>query len=178
MVEEVYIINVLTSIVDAMKVAKYPTTIPASNFAINYEPGRTRQILDALAMKDGTSLESLKFPLIAILMPIQENLGSGLTEVTFPEIVIAHLTKTGTNTEEVKEKYNSTGVYQNILRPCEKEFIKRLAFSTYTNMGDPDMYEYRREDSPSQQPKGLNDFVEMTRILDLKATIFSTIKSC
>jgi hypothetical protein len=180
MIEEVFIVNVLSSVIGAMIVPKYPATIPASNFTVNYEPGRTKQILDALATKDGSSLSALKYPLIAVVMPIQEKSGSGFLEVTFPRIVIAHLTKTGTNSEFVKSKYSSDGIFQNILRVCERQFIEKLAWSTYTSQGDPDAYEYERQDSPSQQPigQGLNDFVDITEILNLKAIFYSQIKSC
>jgi len=59
--------------------------------------------------------------------------------------------------------------------------MKRLAFSVHTGMGDPDMYEYTYKELPSQQTLAEqlpNDYVDIIEILDLKATIFSQIKSC
>lgn len=178
-IEEVFIPEVIQSVVSAMKVQK-PGAATGTWLHINYEPGRDIQILDSLANKNGTSYDSLKYPLIAVVMPLSEKNGSSFLEVTFPRIVIAHLTKTGTNTETVIEKYNSQGVLKNYLRPCLREFIRRLAWSTYTNLGDPDAYEYETLEQLSQQPigKGLNDFVDIIEILNLKATIFPYIKTC
>lgn len=179
MIEEVFIVDVLKSVTDAMRVA-IPGIDPVTYFQINFEPGMNSQIIESLKNYDGTSLDSLKYPLIAAVMPISEDSGSGFLEVTFPRIVIAYLTKTATNTEPVLDKYLSTGVFKTILRPCLREFINQLAWSKYTNIGDPDMYEYTSRDLPSQQKigEGVNDFVDIVEILNLKATIFSQIKSC
>ncbi len=179
MITEVFIPEVLKSVASAMEVIKVGSD-PEVNWTINFDAGRNIQILHALAMKDGTSLGNLKYPLIAAVMPIPEKNGSGFLEVTFPRIVIAHLTKTGTNTEYVMDKYSSDGVIKNILRPCYREFMNRLAWSIYTNMGDPKAYEHTYFENPSQQPigEGLTDFVDIVEILNLKATIFSQIITC
>lgn len=179
-VEEVYVVDVLAGVTSAMRVPVYPATLPVTYYTVNYNPGSDIQIIDALKSSDGTTLDGLKYPLIAVVMPISEKSGSGFLEVTFPRIVIAYLTKTSTNSEYVKDKYSSDGVYKNILRPCEREFIEKLAWSTYTNQGDPDAYEYTRRETPCQQPigKGSNDFVDIVEILNLKAIIFSQIKTC
>jgi hypothetical protein len=178
-IEEVFVVDVLSSVVDAMIVPKVGV-IPAANWAVQYEPGQSVQIIDALKNKDGTTLGGLKYPLIAAVMPIPEKGGSGFLEVIFPRIVIAHYTKDGTNTEPVKNKYESSGVLKTILRPCFREFMNRLAWSNYTNMGDPDAYEYIYREYPAQQKigDGLSDFVDIIEILDLKATIFPYIKTC
>lgn len=178
MTEEVFIPKVLESVIGAMTVP-IPST-PSMNFTINYEPGRHTQIIDSLKRMDGSDLDALKYPLIAVVMPISERNGLGFLEVTFPRILIAYLTKTNTNSEIVISKYDSSGVFKTILRPCLREFINRLAWSTYTNMGDPDMYEFTAQESPCQQPigAGLTDFVDIIEILNLKATIFSQIKTC
>ena len=163
----------------AMKVV-IPDSDPVSYFDIHYEPGRSQQIIDSLKNMDGTSLDILKYPLIAVLMPISEKNSSSYPEVLFDRIVIAYLTKTSTNSEPVMTKYSSDGVFKTILRPCLREFIKNLAFSVYTNSGDPDSYEYTAREMPSQQPigQGLSDYVDIIEILKLKATIFSQIKTC
>lgn len=178
--EEVYIPEVLEKAVLAMKVPIYPATIPVTFFSINYIPGTQTQIIDALENMDGTTLDGLKYPLIAVEMPISEKNGSGFLEVTFPRIIIAYLTKTSTGDEPVMDKYSSDGVFKNILRPCKNELIRRIAWSTYTNMGDPDMYEFISRDLPCRQTlgKGLNDFVDIIEILNLKAIIFPQIKTC
>lgn len=177
--EVVVVVDVIKSVTDAMQVA-IPDTDPVEYFIINYEPGRHSQIIDALKNKDGTSLDQLKYPLIAVVMPIPEKNGSGFLEVTFPRTVIAYLTKTNTNTELVLKKYESSGVFKTILIPCLNEFIRRLAWSTFTNMGDPGAYEYTVRHSPSQQPigEGLSDFVDIIEILNLKATIFPKLLTC
>lgn len=182
MIEEVFIIgDVLPAVVGAMKVPK-PGIVPIQYFTINYEPGRNSQIIDDLKSKDGTSYDSLKYPLVAVVMPVSEYTISpaGIIEVTIPRIIIAYLTKTATNSEKVLDKYSPDGVFKTILRPCMREFIKQLAWSTYTDMGDPDMYEYTFKDQPCQQPigQGLSDFVDVIEILNLKIPFFSQIKTC
>lgn len=177
---EVYVIDVLQSVISAMQVAD-PANI-GQFLSINFQPGRNTQILDSLRRMDLDSLGGEKYPLIAVQMPISESTISPTNnvEITFPRIVIAYLTKTSTGSEYVIERYDSDGVFKTILRPCLREFIIRLAQSLFTNMGDPDMYDFVSRDSPSQQPigEGLNDFVDTIEILNLKVTIFSTIKTC
>lgn len=179
MIEEVFIVDVISSVVSAMQVA-VPGSSPVSYFSINFSPGMNTQILDSLKNMDGSSLGNLKYPLVGVVMPIPEKSGSGFQEVTFSRIVIAYLTKTGTNSEYVKDKYSSDGVFKTILRPCLREFITKLAWSKYTSMGDPGAYEYTSREFPCQQPigSGLEDFVDTIEILNLKATIFSQIKTC
>lgn len=181
MEEDVIIFEVLqTDVVDKMQVPVYPANDPITYFAINFQTGLQSQILESLISLEDSTYEKFKYPLIAALMPISEVMGSGFLEVTFPRIVIAFLTKTGDDAELVKDKYNAQSVYKNILRPILKEFIKRLAWSTFTSMGDPDAYEYSASFLPCKQPigKGLNDFVEVIEVTNLKAIFFPTIKSC
>lgn len=180
MEQEVYILDALQLVVDKIRVPKFPATDPVTYFTINFQPGLQSQVLEALISFEDSSYDKLKYPLIAALMPISENNGSGFLEVSFPRIVIAYLTKTGEDSELVKDKYNSQGVYKNILRPTLKEFIKYLAWSTFTSMGDPDAYEYTANFLPCKQPigKGLNDFVDVIEVTNLKVTFFPTIKFC
>lgn len=179
MIEEVFIVDVLKSVTGAMKVA-VPGSAPVTYFVINFEPGFNTQIINSLRNMDTNSLGNLKYPLLAAVMPIPERNGSGFLEVTFPRIVIAYLTKTSTNSEPVLDKYDSDGVFKKILQPCLREFITRLALSTYTNIGDPGAYEYTSRHLPSQQPlgEGLTDFVDIIEILNLKATIFPQLLTC
>jgi hypothetical protein len=179
MITEVFIPDVLQSVVNAMQVPVYGEN-PVVYHTINFEPGRHKHILEALENLDSASLGNLKYPLIAAVMPISEGIGSGFSEVTFPRIVIAHLTKSGDGNERVKDKYAADGVFKTILRPCLRQFIEKLAWSTYTNQGDPDAYEYTVKESPSEQPisEGLNDWVDIIEIQNLKVTLFSQIKTC
>lgn len=179
MIEEIFVVDILQSVTQAMRV-RVPDVTPITYFNIVYQPGRNTQIIEALKLLDCGEINNLKYPLIAVVMPISEKNGSGFTEVTFPRIVIANLTKTNTGSEFVIDKYSSDGVFKTILRPCLREFINRFAWSIYTNMGDPDAYDYTVKESPCQQPigEGLTDFVDIIEILNLKATIFSQIKTC
>ncbi len=179
MITEVFIPEVLKAVVAAMEVPKIGSD-PAVDWEIQYDAGRSIQIINALRAKDGSSLSDLKYPLIAAVMPIPEKNGSGFTEVIFPRIVIAYLTKTGTNSEYVMDKYNSGSVLKDILNPCYREFMNQLAWSKYTGMGDPEMFEHTYQENLSQQPlgEGLTDFVDIIEILNLKAIIFTQIKTC
>lgn len=176
--EEVFILDVLGEAVSKMVVQDH--TDISKTLKINYSPGSNSKIIESLRVMDGTSLSGFKYPLIAAVMPISEKMGSGYIDVTFPKIVIAHITKTNTLSEPVLDKYTSNGVFKTILRPCKNELIKQIAWSTFTNTGDPDAYEYTSRDLPCQQPigDGLTDFVDIIEILNLKAIIFPQIKTC
>lgn len=179
--EEVFIVDVLSLVTAAMQVEVVPNTIPATYRTINFNPGNNRQILDNLASLDAYSLSNLKYPLCAVVMPFQEKSGSGFLEVIFPRIVFANLTKTNTGTEKVLDKYDSLGVFKTILRPCLRQFIQKLAWSSFTSQGDPDAYEYTSREIPGQQTIGenlLNDYVDILEILNLKVIFYSQIKSC
>lgn len=178
--EEVFIVDVLTSVITDMKVPVLPLAEPVSYLTINFEPGRNNDIIDALMALDKNQTSELKYPLIAAVMPIPERNSSGFLEITFPRIVIANLTKTNTGTEKIPDKYSSDGVFKTILRPCLREFIKQLAFSIYTGMGDPEMYEYTMRELPSKQTVAEqlpNDFVDIIEILNLKV-ILNHLKNC
>jgi len=179
MIEEVFIIDVLKSVCENIVLKKIGIT-PDEFYEINYEPGTATQIIDSLITDGNNNLSEKKYPLIASVMPITERNSLGQLEVTIPRIIIAYYTKTNTNTELVLEKYNSDGILKTILRPLLREFLKNLAFSTYTLYGDPDMYDYEYKELLSQQiqKEGLNDFVDIIEINNLKIIIFSQIKSC
>lgn len=179
-VQEIHTVDIVKDVVAAMMVPVYPSTDPVTYYTFNFLPGTSSQVLDRLINMDLGDLSALKYPLVAMLMPISEKVGSGFLEVTFPRIVLAHFTKTGDNTQPVLEAYSNTNVIKKILRPSLREFMNRMAWSIYTNMGDPDAYDYTYREYPSQQKigDGLNDFVDVIEILNLKATIFTQIKTC
>jgi len=176
--EDVFVIDVIGSVVSSMKVNNPDD--PSKFLPVFFNPGSNAKIIEYLKKQDGTALGGFKYPLVALVMPISEKSGLGWNDVTFPRIVIAQLTKTNTGTENVLAKYDQDGIYKTILRPCKDEFLRQLAWSTFTNMGDPDAFEFTSRDIPSTQPigQGLNDFVDITEILNLKVPIFSQIKSC
>jgi len=83
---EVFVVDVLSEVTSAMQVPVVPATNPVTYLTINYEPGRNGDIVEALARLDFASLGSLKYPLIAVVMPIPERNSLGFLEVTFPRI--------------------------------------------------------------------------------------------
>ena len=174
-----YLVDIVADVVSAMKVQN-PLLSLGTFLPINFEPGRSIQILQALAEKDSsTTLKDLKYPLVAMVMPVPETLGSGFIKVKIPRIVFAYLTKTGTDSENVLDKYDSDGVFKKYLYPCYYEFLRRLAWSIHTNMGDPEAYVHTKIDNPSQQPigEGLNDYVDILEIQNLEI-IFNYTKIC
>lgn len=176
---EVYVMDVLSSVFAAMQVQIYGKPV-GTFYKINFNPGRSDQIIASLLSYDGTSLGGEKYPLAAVAMPYNEDHGNGFLELTFPKIVFATLVQTGTVDEPVFDKYGLTGNFPTVLRPCVTEFIKRLAWSTFTNMGDPDMYPFTLREVPGQPIKKDNaiDIVDYLEVLNLKATIFPQIKTC
>jgi hypothetical protein len=180
-----YVVDILRDACSLMEVPIPPSIFPhrPGIFTINFQPGFNTQIIDSLRNLDSASLSDLKYPLIAAVMPIVEKNISMFTgaDATFPRIVIAFMTKTSTRSEPVLGKYDPEGVLKTILMPCLREFIKQIAFSTFTIMGDPDMYEYDYSFIPSQQPVGKdlpNDFVDIIEITNLKIPFYSQIKFC
>lgn len=176
--EDVILVDVMQSIIDAMQV---PDVLNPGQFLhMNYEPGRSIQILDSVsALDNSTTLKGLKFPLIAMLMPIREKWGSGLITVTIPRIVIATLSKSVDGTDTVLQKYKSDGNFKTVLYPCYNEFRNRVAWSTDINESDPDALVHQKMDNPGQQQlgQGLSDFIDSIEILDLEITLIQT-KNC
>lgn len=178
--QDVFIADVLSSVVSSMQVPILPLQNPITYYTVNLEIGRNNDIIDSLLSYDNNQRSDLKYPLIAVLMPIPEKNSSGFLEVNFQRIVFANLTKTNTGSEKIFDKYSSDGVFKTILRPCFKEFIKQLAFSVYTGIGDPDMYDYTYKEIPSKasiSEQIPNDFVDIVEILDLKV-ILNNLKQC
>lgn len=171
------IVDIIKDVVSSMKVPVFGSS-PVVYHSINFEPGNAEQILSSLRRKDGTTYSSFKYPLIATVMPISERNDGGLYDVTFQRIIFAYYTK-NSNDDSVIKKYDSDNIYKTILYPMFYEFIKRLANSTRTLIGDPDMYEYIKRDIPSQQISDIvTDFVDIIEVQNLKAKIFSKIKTC
>ena len=173
MKENVILVDIMTEVIQSMSV---PNVAP-----VNYVPGRNAQILKALQQLDNSiTLKGLKYPLIAMLMPVREKRGVEFyASVRIPRIVIAHLTKSGDGNESVLEKYNSDGVFKTILYPCYYEFLKRLAFHRLTNCQDPDSIIHEKMDNPGQQPVGenSNDYIDSIEILNLEITL-NQFKTC
>lgn len=180
MTTDVYIIDVLWRAISAMRVQIYGK--PVGNFFnVNFNPGNNAQIVRALEARDGTTIMGEKYPLAAVVMPFTIVSGSGFYEVTFSKIVFAYMSQTAILEEPVLQKYELSGNFKTVLYPCVNEFIRRIAWSTSTNMGDPEAYSFTLREIPGQQltkDSISNDFVDVIEILNLKATIFSQIKTC
>jgi hypothetical protein len=172
MIEDIVIVKMFESVINSMEVP---------NITINYQPGRSLQILKSINdLDNSTSLKDLKYPLIAILLPIREQRGSsGYVKCIVPRIVIATLTKSGTGSENVLPRYDEDGNFKSILYPCYNEFMNQLAQSQYTIFSDPDRFVHIKMDNPGQQPigEGSSDYIDSVEILNLEI-ILNQIKTC
>lgn len=178
MTEDLIAVEVLKDVISKMSVKDYYNQ--TQNLVIHYEPGRSIQILKSLSdINNSITEKGIKYPLIAALMPIREVVGGAFTVVTFPRIVIAVLTKTGTSSENVMEKYSSDGTFKTVLYPCYNELMSQFAKSKYINGSDWTTFKHTKMDNPCQQPigEGLNDYVDSIEILNLELK-FNQIKTC
>lgn len=155
-------------------------TIPVG-YSVNYQPGLTNQIVSRLyAMDNSLTLYNEKYPIIAVVLPIFEERGNGFQSlVRIPRIVIANLTKTNTSSEYVLDKYSNDGVFETILYPCYREFLKRIARNNKTSVSEPNMIKHKYIEMPYQLPltQGMSDFVDAIEIRDLEI-ILTNIKIC
>lgn len=173
-----------TILVDVMKevVASMVVANPlGGNFSINYEPGRSNQIIASIIDLDNSiTMKGLKYPLLAMVMPVRISKGTPFAGmVRIPRIVIATLTKTRLGNETVLSKYDSSGTFKTILYPIYNEFLKRLAMHPNINCSDPESIEHEMEDNPGQQPitESLTDYIDSIEILNLKFNLLQT-KTC
>lgn len=171
------LVDVIQSVVSAMVVAN-----PAGgNFTINYEPGRSFDIIKSLGADDNSiTYKGAKYPLFAMLMPIRERRGENgfYGKVTIPRIVIAILTKSGNGEEGIVEKYDSAGNFKTILYPLYKEFLRRLSQSPNINIGDPEAFVHDKMDNPGQQvEQTTTDYIDSIEILNLEFILLQ-LKSC
>lgn len=178
--ENVILVDIMQGIVSAMKVIN-PLDAP-NLLTINYNPGRSSQIIDAIDNLDNSiTMKGLAYPLFAMLMPVMEKRGSAFyADVKIDRIVLAVLSKTGEGSEFVMDKYSSAGTFKTILYPMYYEFFKQLARSKYTTIGDPDAFEHTKVDNPSAQPvsgERPNDFIDSIEILNLEFSL-NQIKTC
>lgn len=173
--EDVVLVDIFQDIVSAME-------LPSGINQLNYEPGMWYQILNELTDLDNSiTLKGIKFPLFAMQMPIKERRGEqipGYAKVTIPRIVIANLTKTGTGTERVLDKYDSDGNFKTVLYPLYYEFLKRLSRSTSVINNDPENFIHTKMDVAGiKTTENTNDFIDSIEILDLEINL-RQIKTC
>jgi len=174
---DVVLVDVIQSVIGAMIVAN-----PAGgNFTMNYEPGRSFDIIKSLGADDNSiTYKGVKYPLFAMLMPIREKKGEfGFAgRVVIPRIVIATLTKTVTGEEPILNKYDSAGTFKTILYPLYNEFLKRLAASPNVSGSDPNAFIHEKMDNPGQQvEQSTTDYIDSIEILNLELILLN-IKTC
>lgn len=155
-------------------------TLP-SGLSVNYQPGLTHQIISRLyAMDNSLSFYNDKYPMIAVVLPITEERGNGFQSVVkIPRIVIANITKTNTNSEYVLDKYSTDGIFETILYPCYREFLKKVARNKYTSISEPSMIKHKYFEMPYQLPitQGISDFIDCIELRDLELTL-NNVKIC
>jgi hypothetical protein len=169
MIDNQILYDVFKDIVGRMKIPGYDT--------INFEGGRSYNIVKSLIEKDNApTLQSLKYPLVAVLMPIAENNGTGFQVIRVNRIVIAHLTNQDLG---VDQRYEADEVFKTVLYPCYRELLNRIAWSTATSIGDPWAIPHTKFDNPSRQPvgQGLQDYVDTIEISNMEL-ILHQIKTC
>lgn len=177
-IEDVLVPTILETVIGAMKVQK-PGASAGTFLTMNYAPGNNNQILKALSELDGSiTLDGLKYPLVAVKMPIFEKRGRMFyAEITIPRIVFATLVKVDEG--DVLPRFKAGGTFKEILYPMYKEFLKRLAMSPNVNCSDPDAFEHIKSDWAGDQPtgKGTNDYIDFIEISDLKLNLIQ-IQKC
>lgn len=175
MIQDQILVDIMQTVVDAMRV---PNITGGGYMTMNYEPGRSIQIIKSLNENDNSiTYKGLKYPLIAMILPVREKMGTGLGSVVrIDRLVIATLT---TGTDAIKRRYESDGTFKTVLYPCYREFLKQLAYSKYTLMGDPEAIPHTKMDNPGTQPvgQGSNDFIDSIELLNLEFTL-NKIKTC
>lgn len=149
---------------------------------INYQPGRSFQILKSLQENDNSvNFKSLKYPLGAVLLPIPEKRGTSVAyyaKVVIPRIVFAQIISDDGN-DYIFDIYEPNGVLKTILYPIYYQFLQKLSEHKLVISGGPDSFEHFKQDNPGVQPvgSGTNDFVVSIQIDNLELTL-SQIKIC
>lgn len=170
MKSDVVLVDILEDVVNSMSVTGIPH--------INYEPGRSIQILKSLNYLDQSiTLKDTKYPLVAVVLPAREFRGSGYYSlVKIDRIVIATITN---STDDVLTRYKDGGTFKSILYPCYYEFLNQLARSTSVIGSDPDKFTHVKMDNPGVQPigQGLSDYIDSIEILNLEITL-TQFKTC
>lgn len=178
MIQDPVVVDVLGSVVAAMRVAGISDMSKPGASNINYEPGRNIQIMKSLNDLDNSiSYKGNKYPLIGVVLPIPETHSSGfLTVARVPRIVIAMISN---STDDVFTRYQTGGTFKSILYPCYREFMKQLTLSPRVVGNDPDLFKFTKLDSPGSQPvgQGVTDYVDTIEILNLEI-ILNKIKNC
>lgn len=178
---DVILVDIMQQVVAAMVPLKDDGT-PTGISSINFQPGRSIQILKSLSDLDNSiTLKGEKYPLVAMILPVQERRGISViyyAKVIIPRIVFAQIVSWD-GTESILDRYAPTGVLKTILYPCYYEFLKRVAWHPNIIGSDPYMFEHTKIDNPGTQPvgEGTNDYIDSIEILNLELTL-SQFKTC
>ena len=169
--KDVYIVNVIGDVVKSM-----------SNKSVNYQPGSTEQIVKSLTDLDNSiTSKGLKYPLIAMVMPVIERRGRSVgfyAKVTIPKIIIA--TISNYPNDDVLLRYDlKTGVFPTILYPIYYDFLYQLGASPRIEGQDPNSFEHTKMDFPNirRLASGTNDWVDYMQITNLEI-IINQLKTC
>lgn len=169
----VVLVNILKEVAAMM--------ISPSSTPVNYQAGRTIQILDSLQKNDNSiSYKGFKYPLVGVLLPIEERRNLGYyAKVTIPRIVLATHVESFDGVEDVMPKYEASGTFTTILYPLYNEFFRCLARHPEIVGMDAGAFPHTKKDNPCQQPigEGLSDYVDTLEILNLEL-IINQIKTC
>lgn len=167
----VILVDIIGSVVNAM-------VVPGISY-INYQAGRNLQILKSLNDLDNSiSYKNKKYPLIALGLPIREDMT--ITEyyavAKISRIVIATIS---VGTDDINERYKVGGTFKSILYPCYYEFLSKLAMSPDIIGVDPNAFKHTKMDNPGNQPltQGSSDYIDSIEILGLEITL-NQIKTC
>jgi len=173
-VQDPVLVNIFKGVVASMVVVGFDQ--------IHYEPGRSINILESLSSLDNSiTMKGLKYPLVAVKLPIRERRGQGYYSTTIIERVVLanHVLTTNEASEFVIEKYYESGNFTKVLYPLYREFFRCLALNPFIVGFEPQAFVHTKMDNPGQQPigEGLSDYVDSIEILNLELTT-TQIKNC
>lgn len=173
--QNVVLVDIMEDIVNSMSVSGI------SN--INYQPGTSSQVVKTLNELDNSvSFKGLKYPLIAMVLPVPEKRGRvgagfGYALAKIPRIVIATISKYPT--DDVMPRYASDGVFKTVLYPLYYELLTKICQSKNICDTDPDALEHTKLDCPNVRRLSSmsTDWVDYIEILGLQLTL-NQIKTC
>lgn len=136
---------------------------------IHFHYGSSIQILEKLVkLNEGITTKN-RFPLIALFMPFDENMGPSFQyQLLIPKIVIATLTN---STDEVPKRMEQT--FKPILVPIYVELLNQIQASGKFLINDPGFIPHKRKLNPGSPPPNgttFNEFVDAIELynIDLK----------
>ena len=132
---------------------------------LNYQPGASAQIIADLTRK---KLVSIKYPLLAMLTPIQvQRTEAGFYgRVRIPLITFAMYSELNTL---VLDRYAAGGTFLTVLYPFYYEFLKQLSYHELVINEDDGTFKHTLEEAPGvDKIQNTTDFVDCLNIRDLE----------